>query len=264
MKVKKILLSSLATTGAIALGATTAKAATVTVKAGDTVSEIAVTHRTTVKAIQKVNHLKNVNLIYVGDKLTVNNHHPKKATVHAVVPMGATVTAPTKAQTTTTAAAPQSAATRQSSTSQASASSQTSAASQSSTSQASASSQTSAASQSSTSQASASSQTSAASQASTSTASQAKSETTTAATTTSTASTSTSEAAAKDWIAAHESGGSYTATNGRYYGKYQLTKSLLNGDLSPANQEAVANAYVLGRYGSWTAAKTFWLANGWY
>ena len=40
--------------------------------------------------------------------------------------------------------------------------------------------------------------------------------------------------------------------------------SYLNGDLSAENQEKVADDYVAGRYGSWSAAKTFWLANGWY
>lgn len=82
-----------------------------------------------------------------------------------------------------------------------------------------------------------------------------------------TAATSTvsgSEAEAKEWIAQKESGGSYTATNGRYIGRYQLTDSYLNGDYSAENQERVANAYVAGRYGSWTAAKNFWLNNGWY
>ena len=34
-----------------------------------------------------------------------------------------------------------------------------------------------------------------------------------------------SEAEAKEWIAQKESGGSYTATNGRYIGRYQLTDS---------------------------------------
>ena len=34
-----------------------------------------------------------------------------------------------------------------------------------------------------------------------------------------------------------ESSGSYTAQNGQYYGRYQLTITYLNGDLSPANQE---------------------------
>ena len=73
-----------------------------------------------------------------------------------------------------------------------------------------------------------------------------------------------SEAEAKEWIAQKESGGSYTATNGRYIGRYQLTDSYLNGDYSAENQERVVDAYVAGRYGSWTAAKNFWLNNGWY
>ena len=75
---------------------------------------------------------------------------------------------------------------------------------------------------------------------------------------------STEDAAAKEWIAQKESSGSYTAQNGQYYGRYQLTITYLNGDLSPANQEKVANQYVVNRYGSWSAAKNFWLANGWY
>ena len=78
------------------------------------------------------------------------------------------------------------------------------------------------------------------------------------------ATVSGSEAEAKEWIAQKESGGSYTATNGRYIGRYQLTDSYLNGDYSAENQERVADAYVAGRYGSWTAAKNFWLNNGWY
>ena len=89
----------------------------------------------------------------------------------------------------------------------------------------------------------------------------------TVATTETSASTSTvsgSEAEAKEWIAQKESGGSYTATNGRYIGRYQLTDSYLNGDYSAENQERVADAYVAGRYGSWTAAKNFWHNNGWY
>ena len=75
---------------------------------------------------------------------------------------------------------------------------------------------------------------------------------------------SAEDAAAKEWIAQKESSGSYTAQNGQYYGRYQLTITYLNGDLSPANQEKVANQYVVNRYGSWSAAKNFWLANGWY
>ena len=79
-----------------------------------------------------------------------------------------------------------------------------------------------------------------------------------------TSSLSAEDAAAKEWIAQKESSGSYTAQNGQYYGRYQLSLSYLNGDLSAENQEKVADAYVAGRYGSWSAAKTFWLANGWY
>lgn len=69
---------------------------------------------------------------------------------------------------------------------------------------------------------------------------------------------------AKEVIAQRESGGSYTARNGRYVGRYQLTDAYLNGDYSPANQERVADNYVANRYGSWEGALAFWNANGWY
>ena len=82
--------------------------------------------------------------------------------------------------------------------------------------------------------------------------------------TTETTTTATSTNAAKEWIAQKESSGSYTATNGRYIGRYQLDSSYLNGDYSAANQERVAEQYVTSRYGSWEAAKAFWEANGWY
>ncbi|MST86852.1 aggregation-promoting factor C-terminal-like domain-containing protein [Lactobacillus porci] len=85
-----------------------------------------------------------------------------------------------------------------------------------------------------------------------------------ASSTTSSSSASSSESAAKAWIANKESGGSYTASNGNYYGKYQLSRSLLGGNTSAAAQEAAADSYVASRYGSWTAAKSFWEANGWY
>lgn len=75
---------------------------------------------------------------------------------------------------------------------------------------------------------------------------------------------SSSEQAARDWIASRESGGSYTAQNGNYYGKYQLSRAYLGGDYSAENQERVANSYVLNRYGSWANAKAHWLQNGWY
>lgn len=81
-------------------------------------------------------------------------------------------------------------------------------------------------------------------------------------TTTSTYTGSNSDA--KSWIANRESSGSYTAQNGQYYGKYQLSASMLNGDYSAANQERVADQYVASRYGSWDNAKAFWLQHGWY
>ncbi|KRL27480.1 peptidoglycan-binding protein [Limosilactobacillus frumenti DSM 13145] len=72
------------------------------------------------------------------------------------------------------------------------------------------------------------------------------------------------DAAAKAWIAARESGGNYGARNGQYVGKYQLSASYLNGDYSAANQERVADQYVANRYGSWSAAQSFWQSHGWY
>lgn len=89
-------------------------------------------------------------------------------------------------------------------------------------------------------------------------------EVTTATTGAYTSNLSAEDAAAKEWIAMKESGGSYDAQNGIYIGRYQLTNTYLNGDYSPENQERVADAYVAERYGSWSAAKAFWLANGWY
>ncbi|MFC6275536.1 LysM peptidoglycan-binding domain-containing protein [Levilactobacillus tangyuanensis] len=83
-------------------------------------------------------------------------------------------------------------------------------------------------------------------------------------TTSSASTTSSNSSSAKAWIANKESGGSYSARNGQYVGKYQLSASYLNGDYSAANQEKVANSYVSSRYGSWAAAKSFWQANGWY
>ncbi|WP_261810536.1 LysM peptidoglycan-binding domain-containing protein [Levilactobacillus humaensis] len=89
-------------------------------------------------------------------------------------------------------------------------------------------------------------------------------QTTTSSNTSASTGVSGSEASAKAWIAGKESGGSYSARNGQYVGKYQLSASYLNGDYSAANQEKVANSYVASRYGSWSAAQSFWQANGWY
>ncbi|WP_324721564.1 aggregation-promoting factor [Latilactobacillus curvatus] len=76
--------------------------------------------------------------------------------------------------------------------------------------------------------------------------------------------TTTTTSSSKEWIAQKESGGSYSARNGQLIGRYQLSASYLNGDYSAANQDRVADQYVTSRYGSWDAAKSFWLSNGWY
>lgn len=75
-----------------------------------------------------------------------------------------------------------------------------------------------------------------------------------------------SEYAAKEEIARRESGGNYNAVSksGKYIGRYQLTKSYLKGDYSPANQERVADAYVKNRYGSWQNALAHHNSHGWY
>ncbi len=176
------------------------ESSTYTVKEGDTLSEIAETHNTTVEKLAENNHIDNIHMIYVGQELVIDGPAapvaPASTTYEAPAAQDEAVSA-TVAETTEVeeeipaASAP-------------------------------------------------------------------VAEETVATT------VSGSEAEAKEWIAQKESGGSYTATNGRYIGRYQLTDSYLNGDYSAENQERVADAYVAGRYGSWTAAKNFWLNNGWY
>lgn len=204
MDIKKILLSAATVTGIMTAGTVAANADTVSVKAGDTVSELAHEYGTTVSDIQTENNLSNVNMIYVGQQLNVNWTNS---------------------------------ATTQTTSSNSTANSSTTTSSNTTTTQ----------SQSTT---------------------PATNNTVTASTTNSSvstvANTSASENAAKAWIAARESGGSYTAQNGNYYGKYQLSKSYLNGDYSAANQERVATQYVTSRYGSWQGAVNHWKTYGWY
>ena len=165
------------------------ESSTYTVKEGDTLSEIAETHNTTVEKLAENNHIDNIHLIYVGQELVIDGP------VAPVAPASTTYAAPAAQDEAVSAPV---------------------------------------------------------------------TETTEVAEETVASTVSGSEAEAKEWIAQKESGGSYTATNGRYIGRYQLTDSYLNGDYSAENQERVADAYVAGRYGSWTAAKNFWLNNGWY
>lgn len=73
-----------------------------------------------------------------------------------------------------------------------------------------------------------------------------------------------SEASARAYIVGRESGGSYSARNGQYIGKYQLSAAYLHGDYSPANQERVAQQYMQQRYGSWQAAAQHHRTFGWW
>ena len=188
------------------------ESSTYTVKEGDTLSEIAETHNTTVEKLAENNHIDNIHMIYVGQELVIDGPVAPVAT-----PAPTTYAAPAAQDETVLAPAAETKEVAEETAPVASAS---------------------------------------------------VAEETVATTETSApvpaATVSGSEAEAKEWIAQKESGGSYTATNGRYIGRYQLTDSYLNGDYSAENQERVADAYVAGRYGSWTAAKNFWLNNGWY
>lgn len=188
------------------------ESSTYTVKEGDTLSEIAETHNTTVEKLAENNHIDNVHMIYVGQELVIDGPVAPVAT-----PAPTTYAAPAAQDETVLAPA---------------------------------------------------AETKEVAEETAPVASAPVAEETVATTETSApvpaATVSGSEAEAKEWIAQKESGGSYTATNGQYIGRYQLTDSYLNGDHSAANQERVADAYVAGRYGSWSAAKNFWLNNGWY
>ena len=176
------------------------ESSTYTVKEGDTLSEIAETHNTTVEKLAENNHIDNIHMIYVGQELVIDGP------AAPVAPASTTYEAPAAQDETVSATVAETTEVEE----------ETPAASE------------------------------------------------TVAEETVVSTVSGSEAEAKEWIAQKESGGSYTATNGRYIGRYQLTDSYLNGDYSAENQERVADAYVAGRYGSWTAAKNFWLNNGWY
>ncbi|MBD8999577.1 MAG: LysM domain-containing protein [Lactobacillus ruminis] len=213
MKFNKVALSIACAAGFTVAGAAAANADTVTVKSGDTLSQIADENNTTVSSIQSLNSLQNIHLIFPGQKLVINANNGD-----------ATVSTQQSAQTTQQASQQQTTqqASQQQMTQQASQQQMTQQASQQQTSQ------------------------------------QQTMQTTQQAV------ASSSEQAARDWIASRESGGSYTAQNGNYYGKYQLSSAYLGGDYSAENQERVADSYVLNRYGSWANAKSHWLQNGWY
>ena len=264
MKLNKKALKLTATVaGAVALGtvATTVSAnadSIYTVKSGDTLSGISCQFGhdyAFVDTLASNNNIANKNLIYVGQKLVIKDDGEiTSATASQVASLpSASASSTSQAQTDSASAASQASSTASD---QASADSLAAAQSAAAASQAAAQS------------AAAASQAAAQSAAATSTAytTMAATSTTTSTSSTSsyTSSLSSSEEAAKEWIVQKESGGSYTKQNGNYYGKYQLSISYLNGDLSAANQEKVADQYVASRYGSWTAAQAFWESHRWY
>ena len=259
---KKAVKISAAVAGAVALGtvgtAITANADTVyTVQSGDTLSGISAKlghNLDFVDQLASKNNIANKNLIYVGQKLVISDD-------------GEVSSATSEQAATLPSATAENTATAQDSTAQSADSAAQSTAADTSAEQAASdaaaaqAASDAAASQAAASQAQAAQQQSAQVQATTYSANTYSTNTTT---TTYTSTVSGDEAAAKAWIANKESGGSYTAQNGQYYGKYQLSSSYLNGDYSAANQEQVADNYVANRYGSWTAAQQFWQTHGWY
>lgn len=279
MKLNKKALKLTATVaGAVVLGtvATTVSAnadSIYTVKSGDTLSGISCQFGhdyAFVDTLASNNNIANKNLIYVGQKLVIKDDGEiTSATASQVASLpSASASSTSQAQTDSASAASQASSTAsdQASADSLAAAQSAAAASQATASEAAASaaaaSQAALQSQQATSQSAAATSTAYTTMAATSTA------TSTSSTSSYTSSLSSSEEAAKEWIAQKESGGSYTVQNvnhyGNYYGKYQLSISYLNGDLSAANQEKVADQYVASRYGSWTAAQSFWESHGWY
>ena len=259
---KKAVKISAAVAGAVALGtvgtAITANADTVyTVQSGDTLSGISAKlghNLDFVDQLASKNNIANKNLIYVGQKLVITDDGEVSSATseQAATLPSATAENTATAQDSTAQSADSAAQSTVADTSAEQAASDAAAAQADSAA---------AASQAAASQAQAAQQQSAQVQATTYSANTYSTNTTT---TTYTSTVSGDEAAAKAWIANKESGGSYTAQNGQYYGKYQLSSSYLNGDYSAANQEQVADNYVANRYGSWTAAQQFWQSHGWY
>lgn len=251
MKLSKKTAKLLATiAGAVALGAgvmtTTANAdTTYTVQSGDTLSGIVQKFglgNDAIDSIVTANHLANKNLIYVGEQLTItdngqivaqNGQTLASATNGAASQNGSANTTATNNQTATTN---NNVATNANNSTPANGERTGSNVAT----------------------------TGATTNTSTANLAPAGNGATSSVSTAYTSSVSGNDAAAKAWIAAHESGGSYSAVNGQYIGKYQLSASYLNGDYSPANQERVADNYVASRYGSWTAAQAFWQSHGWY
>ncbi|MBF8970903.1 LysM peptidoglycan-binding domain-containing protein [Streptococcus sp. NLN76] len=251
------LLTGLATL-LIAASASATSADSYTVKSGDTLSKIAAERQTTVDSIVKLNNIKNPNVIHIGQVLELTTGTPNAAS-EQIVSEETTVNQPQDAVVLE-------ASSEQGNTSQAVVQSQEiSETQQEIINETVKSPEDSAAVTSSASQTPKVENAPSSSEPDPVAASEPETPAPVQEQSTATASSlSSDEQAAKEWIAQKESSGSYTAQNGIYYGRYQLTLSYLNGDLSPENQERVADDYVKNRYGSWVQAHQFWLANGWY
>lgn len=276
MKLNKKALKLTATVaGAVALGtvATTVSAnadSIYTVKSGDTLSGISCQFGhdyAFVDTPASDNNIANKNLIYVGQKLVIKDDGEiTSATASQVASLpSASASSTSQAQTDSASAASQASSTASDQASADSlAAAQSAAAASQAAAQSAAAASAAAASQAALQSQQAASQSAAATSTAYTTMAATSTNTSTSSTSSYTSSLSSSEEAAKEWIVQKESGGSYTAQNGNYYGKYQLSSSYLNGDTSAANQEKVADQYVASRYGSWTAAQAFWESHGWY
>lgn len=266
MKLNKVLVSAAALSGIAAAGSA-ANADTVSVKSGDTVSELAQKFNTTVEAIQKANNLKDVNFITVGQQLNIpTNDNAEQQVQQSQTNTAAQVQQSQNAQQA--AIAQQQAAQRQAQlaaqqqAAQAALQAQQAAQKQAEEQAAAKKAQEEAAAQ-------AAAQKQAQQQAAAQAQTAAQQSTQKAASNNQQSSSNSnnsdsSESAAKAWIVAHESGGNYNARNGQYVGAYQLSSSYLNGDYSQANQDRVANQYVASRYGNWVNAQKHWQQCGWY
>ncbi len=276
MKLNKKALKLTATVaGAVALGtvATTVSAnadSIYTVKSGDTLSGISCQFGhdyAFVDTLASNNNIANKNLIYVGQKLVIKDDGEiTSATASQVASLpSASASSTSQAQTDSASAASQASSTASDQASADSlAAAQSAAAASQAAAQSAAAASAAAASQAALQSQQAASQSAAATSTAYTTMAATSTNTSTSSTSSYTSNLSSSEEAAKEWIVQKESGGSYTAQNGNYYGKYQLSSSYLNGDTSAANQEKVADQYVASRYGSWTAAQAFWESHGWY
>lgn len=299
MKLNKVLVSAAALSGIAAAG-TAANADTVSVKTGDTVSELAQKFNTTVEAIQKANNLQNVNFITVGEQLNIPTNDNAEQQVQqpqanaaqvqqeqaaiaqqqaaqrqaqlAAQQKAAQAQAALQAQQAAQAAAAQKQAEEQAAQQAAAQKAQQEAAAAQAAkeqqekaeqaAQAQAAANAKAAQQRATQQAQAQQQQQKQQVVQQNTQQQAANNNQQS--NNNNNNSNSSEAAAKAWIVDHESGGNYNARNGQYIGAYQLSASYLNGDYSQANQDRVANQYVASRYGNWVNAQKHWEQCGWY